>query len=122
MRWRLRVLAAVLRPIACSCAPAAAGDEQLEVEQYFRSAASLRTSYWISLEKVGNLYYWQDGQVVNNGNVSNAAPYAHFSYNFQVRSPIGPMHMYLPPLPAARLASWQRWAHNRAGRIVPTPC
>ncbi len=41
--------------------------------------------YWIGLEKVGYNYYLPDGTYVGNGAVSNANPYAHFSYNFQDR-------------------------------------
>jgi hypothetical protein len=65
----------------CCCT----GDEQLEVEAYFRSSNALRSPYWLGLEKRGTLYYWTDGSVVNNGNVSNNSPYAHFSWTFQVR-------------------------------------
>jgi hypothetical protein len=53
---------------------AAADAEQLEIEMRFRKSGSLRSMYWIGLEKSGNLYYWQDRSRVNNGNVSNEDP------------------------------------------------
>ena len=44
----------------------------------FKQTRALRSPYWIGLEKPAgsNLYYWSDGSVVNNGNVSNADPCA----------------------------------------------
>jgi hypothetical protein len=51
----------------------------MEVESYFKASRALRSVYWIGLEKQANLYFWRDGSVVNNGNVSDADPYAHFS-------------------------------------------
>jgi hypothetical protein len=44
------------------------------VEAYFATQKVLATYYWLGLEKRQNLYYWQDGTRVNNGNVSNADP------------------------------------------------
>jgi hypothetical protein len=40
--------------------------------------------YWMGLEYDGRLHRWLDGNNAGNGAVSNANPYAHFSYNFQV--------------------------------------
>jgi hypothetical protein len=58
----------------------AAGEEQLDVEFHFKGTRALRSMYWIGLEKSGNMYYWRgDGKRVNNGNVSDADPYAHFT-------------------------------------------
>jgi hypothetical protein len=56
---------------------AAAEAEQLEIEMWFRKTRSLRSMYWLGLEKSGYLYYWQDGTKVNNGNVSNEDPCEH---------------------------------------------
>ena len=53
----------------CGLAP-----PQLTVEAYFATQKVLATYYWLGLEKRQNLYYWQDGTRVNNGNVSNADP------------------------------------------------
>jgi hypothetical protein len=55
----------------------ASAEEQFEIEAWFRMTRSLRSIYWIGLEKSTNLYFWQDGSVVNNGNVSNADPCEH---------------------------------------------
>ncbi len=60
-------------------ATAAAADEQLDIETWFAMATSLRGIYWIGLEKSGNLYYWQDRSLVNNGNISNEDPCEHLA-------------------------------------------
>ncbi len=39
--------------------------------------------YWIGLRKSGVTYWRPDGTSAGNGAVSNANPYAHFSYNYQ---------------------------------------
>jgi hypothetical protein len=52
----------------------------MEVELFFKGTRALRSLYWIGLERSGNTYYWLgDGTRVNNGNVSDADPYAHFT-------------------------------------------
>lgn len=45
----------------------------------------LPSYYWTGLVKQGTLFYWPDGTVVNSGAPSNANPYAHFPWDFQVR-------------------------------------
>ncbi len=46
-------------------------------------ASTLYPYYWIGLRK-SNITYWRpDGTSAGNGAVSNANPYAHFSYNYQ---------------------------------------
>jgi hypothetical protein len=57
--------------------------EQLQVETYYWQTNAMYWYYWIGLERSGNLYYWQDGTRVNNGNMSNADPYTHFTYFYQ---------------------------------------
>jgi hypothetical protein len=57
--------------------------EQLQVETYFRQTNAMNWYYWIGLEKQANVYYWQDGTRINNGNLSNADPYTHFTYFYQ---------------------------------------
>ncbi len=42
----------------------------------YKARGILPSLYWLGLEKSGNLYYWQDGTVVNNGHTSNADPCA----------------------------------------------
>lgn len=39
--------------------------------------------YWIGLERVASGYYLPDGTYIGNGFVSNANPYAHFTYFYQ---------------------------------------
>ncbi len=39
--------------------------------------------YWLGLERIGSGYYISDGTFIGNGYVSNANPYAHFTYFFQ---------------------------------------
>ncbi len=58
-------------------------EEQLQVETYYKQTGAMNWYYWIGLEKSGSLYYWQDGTRINNGNMSNANPYTHFTYFYQ---------------------------------------
>jgi hypothetical protein len=55
--------------------------KQLDLETYFRATGQLTATgtYWMGLYK-GPLYwyYWADGSPVNNGEVSNESPYAHW--------------------------------------------
>jgi hypothetical protein len=72
-------------------------EEQLQVEAYFLETGWLQwqmdptqwwttnTAYWTSLVFSGKNWWWPDGITAGTGTPSNADPYAHFSYNYQVR-------------------------------------
>jgi hypothetical protein len=47
------------------------------------ATGALSSFYWLGLEKGGVNYWWPDATTAGTGAVSNANPYAHFSYNHQ---------------------------------------
>jgi hypothetical protein len=50
-----------------------------------QGTAELGSTYWLGLSWDGDdeLWNWADGDDASNGEVLNAYPYAHWSYNFQ---------------------------------------
>jgi hypothetical protein len=52
--------------------------EQLDVERYFISTASL-ARYWIGMFKAGTLYFWNDGGFIGGLVPKRASPYVHVS-------------------------------------------
>ena len=66
---------------------------QLTIEKYFYGSAgtgAMSSTYWVGLERTASPahFYWLDGTDVGHGAVSNADPYAHFSYDFfDIESP-----------------------------------
>lgn len=52
--------------------------EQLDVERYFISTASL-SEYWIGMFKAGTLYFWNDGGFIGSLIPKRANPYVHVS-------------------------------------------
>ena len=53
-------------------------EEQFVIESYYVSVSSGSTTYYIGLEKIGNVWYGYDGTSAGNGQPSNADPYAHW--------------------------------------------
>ena len=54
--------------------------KQLDIETYFRATGQLTATdtYWMGLYKGPLYWYWADNTRVNNGEVSNENPYAHW--------------------------------------------
>ena len=56
--------------------------------RYFLGTGKLASAYriGISWNEENQIWFHESGTDAGNGAVSNDAPYAHFTYNFQVKS------------------------------------
>ena len=52
----------------------------LQVERYFGAVNGL-TSYWISMYKSSNVYFWADGSYIGDLIPRRASPYVHVRPN-----------------------------------------